>query len=231
VKHRGRGEGSITKRRDGRWSAIISLGWENGKLRRQTFYGETREEVAAWLADATSDRNAGLPTPKGGWTVGAYLDSWLEMRKTKIRPRTYEKWESVVRLHLKPDLGKLNLKKLGHEPVQALLDRKSKEGFAPQSVHHMRMVLGLALRQALKWNYVKRNVASLTEGPKMVRSPIKPLSKEAAKKLLTYIGAHRLEALYVMALTVAMRRGEVLGLRWGDVDFEKRELNVQRQLQ
>src|SRR5579872_1009980 len=106
VKHRGRGEGSIMKRRDGRWAATISLGWQDGKRKRQTIYGGSREEVAVELADALASKNSGLPTPTGGWTVGTYLDKWLESRKSSIRPRTYEKFESVVRLHLKPDLGK-----------------------------------------------------------------------------------------------------------------------------
>jgi integrase len=107
MKHRGRGEGSITLRRDGRWSAIVSEGWGNGKRKRRTIYGRTRQDVAKALTAALRSRDQGLPIPVGGLTVERYLVRWLEHVKSSIRPRTHEKFESVVRLHIVPDLGRL----------------------------------------------------------------------------------------------------------------------------
>src|SRR5271154_6200212 len=96
-KHRGRGEGSITQRKDGRWSAIVSLGWADGKRQRKTVYGRTRADVATELTSLLSDRDAGLPLPTRGSTVDQFLTRWLEIVTNSIRPRTYEKFESVVR--------------------------------------------------------------------------------------------------------------------------------------
>jgi integrase len=105
------------------------------------------------------------------------------------------------------------------------------DGFAPQSVQHIRTVLGIALRRAIKWNLVARNVSALTTGPKVDRAAVKPLSEEGAQKLLGIVSGHRLEALYVMALSVAMRRGEILALRWNCIDMDARELRVEQSLQ
>jgi integrase len=93
------------------------------------------------------------------------------------------------------------------------------------------MVLGLALKRAVRWNLVGRNVAALTDGPKVERPPIQPLSEEAVQIMLKSIAGHRLEALYIMALSVAMRRGEILGLRWDDIDLDARKLSVIQSLQ
>jgi integrase len=92
-------------------------------------------------------------------------------------------------------------------------------------------VLGIALRRAIKWNLVARNVSALTTGPKVDRAAVKPLSEEGAQKLLGIVSGHRLEALYVMALSVAMRRGEILALRWNCIDMDARKLRVEQSLQ
>jgi integrase len=229
--HRGHNEGSITLRRDGRWSAIVSTGWANGKRQRHTIYGKTRAQVAQALTAILRTLNQGLPLPKGGLTLEQYLKRWLSHVQAAIRPRTYEKFESVCRIHIVPNLGRTRLEKLTPDAVQALLSQKLADGFAPQSVRHIRTVLGIALQRAAKWNLVARNVAALTDGPKVERAPIEPLSEAAAQQLLNSITGHRLEALYVMALTVAMRRGEILGLRWTDVDLDARQLRVNQSLQ
>ena len=230
-KHRGRGEGSITQRKDGRWSAIVSLGWANGHRQRKTIYGRTRADVATELTSLLGKRDAGLSLPSRGATVEQFLTRWLENVQSSIRPRTYEKFESVVRLHIVPDLGKFRLEKLTPDAVQALLNRKLAAGASPQSVRHIRMVLGLALKQAVSWNLVVRNVAAMTKGPKVERAVIHPMSQDATRTFLASVRSKRLGSLYEVAFTLAMRRGEICGLRWDDVNLEKRELHVRKSLQ
>jgi integrase len=229
--HRGHNEGSISLRRDGRWSAIITTGDSNGKRQRRTIYGRTRAEVAQALTAALRARDQGLPLPTGGLTLAAYLKRWLEHVQASVRPRTFEKFESVCRLHIIPDLGHIQITKLTPDAVQMLLNRKLAAGLAPQSVRHIRTVLGVALKRALKWNLVARNVSALTTGPRVERAPVETLSEEQANRLLDSIASHRLAALYTMALTVAMRRGEVLGTRWDDIDLDNRQLHVNQSLQ
>lgn len=231
MKRRGRGEGSITLRRDGRWAGIINLGWQDGRRARRTLYGRTKAEVAKALRDALTTRDQGLPLPAGRLTVEGYLNRWLEHTKPSIRPRTYEKFESVVRLHIVPTLGKISLRKLEPDHVQDLLTAKLNAGMAAQSVRHIRTILSIALRRALRWNLTGRNVAALTDGPKVERTPIQPLDRAAVHRLLASLTDTRLEALYLTALTTAMRRGEVLGLGWRDVDLDARKLSVSQSLQ
>jgi integrase len=230
-KHRGRNEGSITQRKDGRWSAIVSLGWADGKRQRKTIYGRTRAAVADELTTLLGERKAGLTLQSRDATIEQYLEQWLENVRNSIRPRTFEKFESVVRLHIVPDLGKTRLVRLMPDAVQALLNRKVDAGASPQSVRHIRMVLGLALKQALASGVLVRNVAALTKGPTFDPPAIHPMSSDAAKAFLASLEKARLGSLYVLAFASAMRRGELCGLRWNDVNLETRELHVRQSLQ
>ncbi len=229
---RGKGEGSIGRHPDGRWYARISIGWVNGKRKRRPFYGKSRKEVHAALTKALRDRQQGLPISSGvGQRLGSYLTRWLEHVKPSIRPRTYERFEGIVRLHVTPDLGKIRLERLTPEHVQQLLNRKLAAGLSAQSVRHIRTILGIALKRAVKWNLVGRNAAALTDGPKVERAPITPLSADEARRLLAAVSGHRLEAFYLIALALGLRRGEALGLSWDDLDQDARTMQISRALQ
>src|SRR5262249_29851884 len=147
------------------------------------------------------------------------------------RARSYENSEVVIRCHLKPDLGRIRLDQLAPQHVQALLDRKLKSGLAAQTVFHIRATLRTALNQALKWNLVARNVAALTTPPRVPHYEIRPLDPAQARRLLDAAKGTRLESAYVVALNLGLRRGEVLGLRWEDVDFDRGTLTVARSVQ
>ena len=232
MKHRrGPGEGSVVKRKDGRWSAIVSLGYEGGKRRRRTIYGRSAKEVREELTKTLRDNQMGLPVRTGGQTLATYLASWLENRKPSIRPRTYEFYDSMVRLHIIPELGKVRLERLAPEHIQPFLNRKLKSGLSAMTVKHIRAVLGIALKQATKWNLAARNAAALTDGPKIEKEPVKPLSADEARKLLDTLAGNPLEAFFSVSLAVGLRRGEALGLRWTDVDLDTGILHVNQSLQ
>jgi integrase len=147
---RGKGEGTISLRADGRWYARLDMGWVNGKRKRPGFYGTTRKEVADQLNDAQSKRRRNLPISFERQTVAQYLTKWLESARPSVRPRTYERFEGLVRMHLVPTLGTIRLDRLTPQQVQQLLTAKSASGLAPQSVRHIRTVLSIALGRALK---------------------------------------------------------------------------------
>jgi len=163
--------------------------------------------------------------------VRSVLLRWLEDTRARVRPRTYERFEGIVRLHILPSLGPIRLDRLAPQHVQALLNRKSEEGLAPQSVKHIRTVLGMALNRAVRWQLIPRNVAALTDAPKIERKPVKPLSPEEAQRLLLAAKGHYLEALLSVAVALGMRRGEVLGLSWSDIDLESGQIRVNKSLQ
>jgi integrase len=140
-------------------------------------------------------------------------------------------YASVVRVHLAPGLGQLPLARLTPQHVQALLNAKSASGLSPRTVGYLRAVLRQALRQAERWGMVTRNVARLAEPPRVPHREVSPLSAEEARRFLEAIRGDRLEALYLVALGVGLRQGEILGLAWSDVDLDSSTLTVRHALQ
>jgi integrase len=231
-RKRGQGEGSIYKRADGRWAAAINLGYQDGKLKRKAFYGETREEVRGKLVAALSDQQKGLPVLTERQTLAQFLDKWLaDVSRPSVRPKTYRFYCDHIRLHIKPALGKKRLEKLTPADVQHFVNNKLKSGLSPQSIRHIIATLRAALSIAVKWQLVYRNVAALVTLPRLQKQEMKIFTPEQAKAFLEYVRGHRLEALFIMALTLGLRRGELLGLHWSDVDFDAATLRVNYALQ
>ena len=227
---RGRGEGGITKRSDGRWMAQADLGWRDGKRRRKTIYGRTKREVQDKLRETLQRFKQGLPPLPEKETVGGYLSRWLQAKKSQLRPRTYTSYEQVVRLHLLPGLAHLRLAKLSPQDVATWLRIHADEGAGPRAIQYARTVLRAALNQALRWELVSRNAAALTDPPRHRPREIQPLTPEQAKTLLRAVAGHRLEALITVALGLGLRRGEALALRWEAVDLDAGVLSVRHTL-
>jgi integrase len=227
-KRRGNNEGTISLRKDGRWAAAVSL--PGGK--RKWIYGKTRAEVARRLTIALRDRQQGLAPVNERQTFGQFLDRWLEDAvKPNTRPRTYASYRQLVRLHIRPGLGKRPLAQLSPHDVQSFLNQKRPSGLSPRTVQYLRAIIRRALAVALKWGEVPRNVATLVDPPRVERHEIEPLGVEQTEALLRSVRGHRLEALYTVALALGLRQGEALGLRWEDVDLESGKLRVRKQLQ
>ncbi len=176
-------------RKEGLWVGAVSL--PDG--RRRAMYGRTRDEVRRKLAGALNARESGALTDARGQTLGQFLDTWLnEVAKPSVREWTYRGYEVHVRLHIKPSLGKVRLDRLEPGHVQALLNRKLKEGLSPASVRYIRGTLRTALQQAVRWGQLSRNVAALVDGPRTQHYEIKPLDAGEARRLLETLGQDRL---------------------------------------
>lgn len=226
------GEGSIYKRADGRYGGSVYVDLTDGTRKRIHFYSTSRQEVHDRIADKIAQGRKGIPTPDREWTLGAYLDYWLEtVVAVKNRPRTADNYATVVRIHLKPALGHIRLAKLSVQDVQRLLNNKLSGGASVRTVHAIRSVLRAALSRAAREELVLRNVAKLIEIPAWHRKPITPWTAQQCTTFLTAAHDHRWYGAYLMLLTYGMRRGEVLGLRWGDVDFTQNRLHIEQQLQ
>ena len=227
-RRRGNGEGSIFFRKDGVW--VASLTRADG--RRKHLYGSTREEVQRKLALALHARETGTLADARGLTTGEFLDQWLaEVIQPSVRPWTFKGYEVHVRMHLKPAIGRIPLEKLTAIDVQRFVNLKSQSGLKPKTVRYMLGTLRNALNQAMRWELVSRNVAMLADGPRVEQFEIHPLTPDEARQFLTSIRGDRLEALYSVALTMGLRQGEALGLRWQDVDLDMGYLRISKQLQ
>lgn len=226
------GEGSIYRRGDGRWAGSAFVDTLSGQHKRIHVYAATRQEVHDRLADKLTEARKGIRTPDKEWTVGAYLDYWLTaVVAVKNRPRTTELYEATVRLYLTPALGKMRLSKLNVQNVQTLLNRQLAQGRSIRAVQLMRSVLRAALSRAMREELVVRNIAKLVDLPGWERKPIQPWTTEEAARFLAAAKPHRWYPAYVMLLLYGMRRGEVLGLRWCDVDFARDQFHIRQQLQ
>ena len=225
---RGNREGSVYQRADGRWVAQATSP-SGGKLYR---YARTRAEASAKLTAALAAFSEHRTPPPERQTVAEFLESWLEnTARPSVRASTYESYSGVVRHHLIPDLGRIRLSRLTPDEVQEMLNRKLEAGLSPRRVDYLRGILHRALNQALRWGLVGRNVAGLVRSPKQVRYEIHPLDPDEVKVLLAEVRGDRLEALFALAIATGMRRGELLGLRWEDVDLSRRVLHVRRALE
>jgi integrase len=218
---RGHNEGSIFKRTDGRWVAMLSL--PSGK--RQSFYGKTRQEVQRRLAAAQRDLEAGIPVITDRQTVGQYLTSWLEAIKPTIEFGTWRRHREFVELHVAPKVGHTLVRELSPQQVQRLYADCLATGLSGSTVHHLHATLHKALKDAERLGIVARNVCKLVNPPRMDESEIQPLSRDDVGILLDIASGERLEALYVVALATGMRQSELLGLRWSDVDLDARPVD------
>lgn len=233
VKKRGQNEGGIYQRDDGTWEAKVSLGYDSsGKRIRKSLYGASRVEVRAKLEKILKDHADGIAPDAGRETLEHFLDRWLtDVVKPHRAPKTYEQYEYLCRVHITPALGRTHLDKLTPERIQRFLVGKRADGLSAETVARMRAVLRVALERALRWGMVMRNAANLTDPPRSDPHEVEPLTLDEVKALFTAVKGDRLEALYVVAVATGLRQGELLGLRWGDVDLEEKTITVRTQVQ
>ncbi len=230
-KKRGQNEGSIHKRADGRWVAILSLGYRNGKRHRKYIYGATRREVQEGLTKALRDQHQGLPIVPDQQTVGQFIDHWMDTTcRHRVRETTHETYASMIRNHIQPNIGPVRLSKLTPQQINSMYETLLTKGLSPRSVMYVHAVLRSALKQAVRWNLLARNPVEAVDPPRPARSQAAPLSPEQVSVFLEATKGDRLSALYTLALATGMRQGELLGLRWSDIDLEAGQLRVQRQL-
>jgi integrase len=231
-KRAGNNQGSIYRRAsDGRWVGSVSLGMIDGKRQRKTVYGSTQTEVRRKLTEIQGKMDRGIPVRSSSPTVATFLDDWLVgVEKQGRRPKTVENYRQVIENHLKPALGRHRLEKLTQHHVQLMLDDMMERGLELSSIGFYRNVLRAALMRAMKLDLVARNVATLVDLPAPKKLTRSTLSAEGASRLLETVRGDRLEALYVVAITLGLRQGETLGLQWRDVDLDEGILTVRQQL-
>lgn len=219
------GDGSVFQRKDKRWVVQIEL--EDGK--RKTYYVKSKQEGKDKLKKLQREIEQGTLVTGPQQTVKHYLEYWLEeVHKPNIKVSTYVKYRKLIQSYIIPALGEIKLEKLTPQHVKSLYNQKQRDGLAPKTIHSIHGVLHKALDNAVLWNLVSRNVCKVVKPPRLVKTEKPSLTMEEAHKLLKSIRGHRLEVLLTLALTTGMRRGEILALRWSDIDFKKKLVRVRR---
>lgn len=225
------GAGTITKRKDGRFQCAVYVLQPDGTRARKFAYGKTWQECDTKRRELLAKVDQGVPVPTRSAKLSEWLPYWLD---NVIKPRrklsTYDKYESHVRLYLVPLLGSKRLESLGVADVRRFLVRLEKETTAATAKESHR-VLRSALSSACREELIARNVAKLVEPPRTDNRELKPWSLD---ETLDFLAASRRDPLYaafVLAIAMGLRRGEIIGLRWSDLDLDNRVLYVRQQTQ
>ena len=221
---RARGEGTLFRDGDGRWVARLRVG---GRVRVKK--ARTQRECADWLADLKRQVAGGVDVCDRS-TVAEYLEHWLSVARGGLRHNTWVLYSQVVRDHVVPFVGEVRLADLRPDHVQRLYSERLADGVSAWTVRKIHVVLHRALGQAMRWGLVSRNVSDLVEKPATPKGGGQALSVAEVQRLLVAARGKRVEWLLYLAVTTGMRIGELLGLRWTDIDWERGSVSVCRQL-
>jgi len=194
---------------------------------------KTQEACRTRLDQLKGERTGGLlPDTSTQDTVSTFIERWLAAKAGTVRERTHTRYGQLLRRHITPALGKKRLGELKPDSLQRLYAEKLASGLSPRTVHHIHTVFHGTLEDAVRWGYMGRNVAERVEPPSVPEPELHWLTAEEVGRLLAASAAHadRLHALWVAAAHTGMRLGELLGLKWEDVDLEVGALLIRRTL-
>ncbi len=232
-KIRANNEGSIRQRADGRWEVRVTVGldFSTGKPKRVSRYASTREEAVKLLHEMsflceTAPRNF------SNITLGEWLDMCLEVyMKNSLKQSTYVSYEGYIRIHYKPALGALRLKDLTPRLLQQFYNYKAEtEGLAPKTLVNMNLFLHKALSYAVSEGYIPSNPASAINLPQGSKPQIEILTRDEQASLLRATYQHRYGVFVRLVLFSGIRMGELLGLRWEDIDIQSGLMHIRRTL-
>jgi integrase len=228
-KRRGRGEGSITQGKDGRWVGRLTY-YVDGERKRKPFYGHTRQEAARKLTAALKEQQDGLPVSNDRQTVAQFMASWLDGRHT-LKDSTRDSYRRTITKRIEPHIGRLALSKVTPQHLSTLYSTLLSEGLASTTVRYVHIIIHQAFKQAVRWGLIARNPAQAVDAPRPRHYEVAPLTPEQSQELLSVARGDPFYALYVLALTTGMRSGEMLALKWADVDLRSSRLHVRRTVQ
>ena len=225
-RRRGRGEGGIRKRADGRGEGFVELGWIDGKRRRKSVYGTTRAVVASKIRQEQQRLASGLAPTAGRRTTGQFLEWWSKaVLPGTVSRSSEETYRRVLRLYVIPLVGRIPLGQLAPADVTEMMrameeGRVGQRALGPQTQNQARKVLSKALRRAEQEGLVARNAASLADAPRLPRAEGRSLTGEQATSLMGALDTERMGIAYALQLALGLRRGEVLGLSWDDIELD-----------
>ena len=226
--------GTIRQRSKGSWTIQVYAGKDpvTGKKMRvaRTVRG-TKKQAELALAKLIQSVETGVDFDATKLSVADYIARWLASTEKRVRPRTIERYSELMRLHVVPVIGAIPLLKLKPLHVEKIYERAFARGLSAQSVLHIHRVLFTALRQAVSWQLIPRNVAEAVVPPRPEPREVKPMTPGDVIQVLETVSGTTLETPTVLALGTGMRLGEVLGLRWQDVDLGAKSARVIQTLQ
>ncbi len=233
-------KGHIKKRSQQSWSIWIDLGRDGNGRRRQkciTVRGR-RKDAERELARIVNEIETGAFVEPSHMTVAIYLERWLDHARNRVSPKTHERYAELSRTHITPGIGSYKLSQLKPLHIQEFyshaLEKGRKDGrggLSPQTVVHIHRLLRASLQQAIRWQLLARNPADAVDPPRPPKTEMKALTEVETAALLRIAEESSLYLHILVAVVTGLRRGELLGLRWSDIDIGTGETSVQRTLE
>lgn len=225
---RANGEGSIYKRADGQWVAALKL--PTGQ--RKTLYGRTRALATKKLDDMKSQLSQGLTLQTDERrTVGEFLGTWFEQAAPNLRPSTIRTYKSLMSSHIVPVLGGRRLTRLDVQELEHYFAGRLAAGLSPKSIALVKGILSRALNDAVRWGYLARNPVQYAEAPRVPQRNETALTVIDARAIIQCFDGDFLGPLVAVALGSGLRQGELLALRWQDVDLKNQVVAINATLQ
>ena len=234
------GSGSIRKRevtRNGKpytyWEGRVTVDIDpiTGKQVQRTITGKTQKEVSQKMREIAVEVDQKTYKAPCKLTLGEWLDIWMEEYLGSVKPRTVESYQCQIKNHIRPQLGSIRLEALSTHVIQHFYNGLAEKGLSPKSVKIVHGVLHKALQQAVAISYLRFNPSDACVLPRVERKELHPLDDDAIHQFIETVKGHPYEFLFLVTLFTGMRQGEVLGLKWDDVDFEQGTVLVRRQFQ
>lgn len=224
------------RKRGSSWSIAVSLGKDpiTGKRNQKTFSGyKTEKEAEKALAKIIYEYNSGMYVEPSKITLSEFLENWLEVRVQRtVRPSTFDSYSRAIKKRIIPALGNLTLQKLNVLHIENFISDLSKENLTPEYITYIHAILRTALYQAVRWEILQKNPAASASPPRIPKRVPKVWNQQQVKLFLENAreGKSNYYIVYLLAIWTGMRRGEILGLRWKDIDLEAGTISIVQNL-
>jgi integrase len=223
--------GHIKKRAKDSYSVVVYLGRDPESGKRRYLWRSvkgTKRDAELLLTKLLASADTGTDLLPSKLTVEQFSQEWLRNLKDKVKPRTYHRYSELLRLHVVPHIGAVELKKLKPLHIERLLIKCREKGLSERTLLHIFRVLHTSLVQAVKWQLVERNVAQAVQPPKPEKNEMDAVTPDDIERIIAAAQGSEIEVPVTIAIGTGMRLGEILGLRWSDIDFETQSLRVRQ---
>jgi len=231
------GEGTIYQiksgKRKGQWIGQVTVGTnpETGKPKRKSLYGKTRGEVKEKMREVLDDLDRGVNLQAQDKTFGEWLLTWMdEYKRIELRLSTWENYYRSIRTHIYPALGHIALNDIRTDDIQGLYTQMVKDKFAPATVRRNHQIIHSCLKQAVENRIILWNPADAAKLPRLEDTKVRSMTLEEMGKFLNVLGADRWGTAFLCLLGTGLRLGELLGLRWQDVDLDEGIIRIEQSL-
>jgi integrase len=223
AKRRGNHEGYISKRSNGSWRAQVDISTE-----RFSFTGKTRKEAQDWLREMSNQVDLGMKAKEAKMTLADFLSEWIITKKPVVTPHTWRTYSQLVRDYIGPSLGRTKIRDLSSHQIQRFYNSCVEAGVGLRTIQKTHTVLHASLNYAMKAGMIGRNPVKAAQPPKPIPKEMQFLNSKQAKRLLLTAKENKdpILALYHLAIVTGMREGELLALKWENVDLDLAILNV-----